>query len=437
MEQDCKTMSQRISRRHMMVKTSLAGAGVWLSSGRHARTAQAPSEKLNIAMVGAGGRGGGNLPGVAAENIVALCDVDGRRAAATFDKYPRVPKFYDFRKMLDDMDKQIDAVVVSTPNHLHAPVSAYAMRMGKHCYCEKPLSHSVLEARELARIAAEQNVATQMGIQIHASENYRRVVELIQAGAIGDVREVQIRLSGGGYAGDRPSETPPIPSQLKWDLWLGPAPWRPYHSCYVPHDWHYWWDFGGGALGNMGCHYLDLAFWALDLQSPTSISTTGSSAHRESTPQRLTVHWRFPARGERPPVTVTWDQNPQQPRFWQQHRFPDWAWCAFVGADGMLLADYRQHMLWPESRQHDVKRPEPSIPRSLGHHQEWIVACKTGTPTTCNFDYSSAVTETVLLGNVAHRCGKTIDWDSTNMKISNVPEAEALLSREYRTGWSL
>jgi predicted dehydrogenase len=322
-----------------------------------------------------------------------------------------VRKFHDFRKMLDDMDKQIDAIVVSTPNHIHAPASAMAMKMGKHCYCEKPLTHSVHEARTVAHIAAESKMATQMGTQIHASGNYRRVVELIRSGAIGPVRAVHIRLAGGGTAGDRPQETPPVPPELKWDLWLGPAPARPFHPCYVPHDWHYWWDFGGGALGNMGCHYLDLAFWALDLRYPTAIEAEGPAVHPESTPRPQAIRWEFPARGESPPVALTWDHGRKRPPFWEEHGLPDWAWGVFVGSKGMLLANYGKHALWPESQFADFKRPDPTIADSIGHHQEWIAACKTGSATTCNFDYSGAVTETILLGNVAYRCGKRIDWD--------------------------
>ncbi len=428
-------MSRRTSRRQMMLNTSLAGAGVWLSKAASLQASTSPNEKLNIALVGAGGRGAANLAGVAGENIVALCDVDERRAKAAFDRYPSVRRFHDFRKMLDEMDKQIDAVVVSAPNHIHAPASAMAMRMGKHCYCEKPLSHSVDEARTVAHIAAENKVATQMGTQIHASDNYRRVVELIRSNAIGPVHAVHIRLADGGKAGDRPRDTPPVPPELKWDLWLGPAPSRPYHPCYVPHDWHYWWDFGGGALGNMGCHYLDLAFWALDLRYPATIEATGPAVHPESTPLPLTVRWEFPARGELPPVTLTWDHGRKRPSFWQEHSLPDWAWGVFVGSKGMLLANYSQHALWPEERFVDFRRPDPTIAESIGHHQEWIVACKTGSPTTCNFDYSGAVSETVLLGNVAYRSGMRIDWDPVNLKIPNAPEAEQLLRREYRKGW--
>ena len=246
-------MSRLIDRREMLCSTTLAGAGVWLShAASSAADRSSPNEKLNIALIGAGGRGGGNLPGVAKENIVALCDVDDRRAAATYAKYPSVPKFHDYRQLLNKLDKQIDAVVISAPNHIHAPASLMAMKMGKHCYCEKPLSHSVHESRLVARVAREQGVATQMGTQIHASDNFRRVVELVQSGAIGPIREMHIQLSGDRPSGDRPQATPPVPSGLKWDLWLGPAPYRPYHPCYVPHDWHCWWDFGGGTAGQHG-----------------------------------------------------------------------------------------------------------------------------------------------------------------------------------------
>ncbi len=342
----------------------------------------------------------------------------------------------DYRKLLDEMDKQIDAVVVSTPNHIHAPASVMAMKMGKHCYCEKPLTHSVYEARLAARVAAEQNVATQMGTQIHASDNFRRVVELVRSGVIGPTREVHIRLNGGGTADDRPKERPPVPSGLNWDSWLGPAPYRPYHPCYVPHDWHYWWDFGGGPLGNMGCHYLDLAFWALDLRHPTTIEAKGPPVHPESTPRPLTIRWEFPARDKLPPVTLTWDHGRSRPPFWEQHKLPDWAWGVFVGSKGMLLANYSKHTLWPASRFADFQPPEPSISASMGHHKEWIVACKTGSPTTCSFDYSGQLTETVLLGNVAYRCGEKIHWDPVNLKVTNAPEANQYLQRDYRNGWT-
>jgi hypothetical protein len=339
--------------------------------------------------------------------------------------------------MLEEMEREIDAVVVSAPNHIHVPASVMAMRMGKHCYCEKPLAHSVHEARLAAKVAAETKVATQVGTQIHASENFRRIVELIRFGVIGPVREARIRLGGGGTAGDRPPETPPVPQGLMWDLWLGPAPYRPYHPGYVPHDWHYWWDFGAGPLGNMGCHYLDLAFWALKLSHPATIESTGSPRHPESTPALQTVRYGFPARGELPPVKPTWDHGRRRPPYWAENNLPDWAWGVFVGSKGMLLTSYSQHMLWPESAFRGFAPPEPSILASAGHHQEWINACKTGSATTCNFDYAGAVTETILLGNVAYRHGRQIEWDAENLRIFNAPNAEQYLRREYRRGWKL
>lgn len=434
-------MTRQLTRRQVLSAAGAAvgtGAGYWVTGAAAVRAeSDSPNEKLNIAIIGAGGRGAANLGRLSSENIVALCDVDERRAAGSFARYQKAKKYHDFRRMLDQLDKQIDAVVVSTPNHIHAPASITAMKMGKHCYCEKPLAHSVDEARTMAKLAAEQKVATQMGTQIHASNNFRRVVELVQTGAIGPIREVHIRLAGGGTAGDRPKASPPVPKGLQWDLWLGPAPDRPYHPCYVPHDWHYWWDFGGGPLGNMGCHYLDLAFWALDLRHPQAIESHGSPVHPESTPKRQTIHYQFPARGKQPPLRLSWDHGQSRPPFWVEHEVPSWAWGVFVGSKGMLFVNYGKHQLVPDSKFADFERPEPTIAPSIGHHREWIRACKSGSPTLCNFDYSGAVTETVLLGNVAYRVGQKITWDAEQMRATDCPQANDLLSRPYREGWSV
>ena len=433
-------MSNRLNRRELLLGTSVAGAGALLSGARAWARGQSPNEKLDVAVIACGGRGAANLHAVAAtENIVAMCDVDGRRAGGSFEKFPQAKKYRDYRRLLDEMENQIDAVVVSTPNHVHAPATVMAMRMGKHAYCEKPLTHSIHEARVAARVAAEKKVATQMGTQIHASSNFRRVVELIQSGAIGPVRRCHIWLRGGGFAGDRPTETPPVPEGLDWDLWLGPAPYRPYHPCYVPHDWHYWWDFGGGEYGNMGCHYLDLAFWALKLRYPTTIEASGSPVHAESTPERLHVRYEFAAREEMPPVTVTWTHGPEGPPIYAElpAREARWAWGVFVGDEGMLLANYPQHALLPAEKFAGFQPPEPTISESIGHHEEWIRASKTGSPTTCNFDYSGAVTEALLLGNVAYRIGRKLEWDPVHLTFPNCSEAEAYLQREYREGWTL
>jgi predicted dehydrogenase len=426
----------RLTRRDWLKAAAASGAGiVILSNSRSARSYQA-NEKLDVAIIGAGGRGRSNLDAVAGENIVALCDVNEQKAADAFAKYPEAKKFRDYRKLFDELDRQIDAVVVSTTNHSHAPATVMAMRRGKHVYCEKPGAHSIWEARNVARIAAEQKVATQLGTQMHATDNYRRIVELIRGGAIGDVRECHIWLrSGRGALGDRPADSPPVPAWLDWDLWLGPAPHRPYHPVYA--NGHLWWDFGGGELGNMGCHYLDLPYWALELGAPLSIAAEGPPPHPESTPSRLHVRYQFPARGALSPVTLTWTHGSEPSPIFAQHAFPAWAWSVFVGSRGMLLASYTQRMLWPENEFADYQPPEPSLPSSIGHHAEWLAACKTGSATSCHFGRSGPITETMLLGNVAYRSGVTLQWDAAGLEVTNAPQADDLLRREYREGWTL
>jgi predicted dehydrogenase len=421
----------------MLRYTALAGAGMLVSRGAAGAESASPNEKLNLAFVGAGGRGAANLGELKNENVVALCDVDEGRAGPTFERYPRARRFQDYRRMLDEMGKEIDAVVVSAPNHIHAPASAMAMRLGKHVYCEKPLTHSVHEARVLAQLAAENKVATQMGTQIHASSNYRRGIEILRAGAIGTVREVDVWTTAAEGGGTRPTDTPPVPDTLNWDLWLGPAPYRPYHPCYLPRQWHFWWDFGGGVIGNVGCHFMDLPFWALELRHPTTIEAEGDPISPESTPRRMTIRYEFPARGEMPPVVFTWYQGRPSPRV-EGQEVAKWGDCfLFVGDKGMLAMNYGQRTLLPEDRFADYPPPEPSIPESIGHWAEWVAACKTGSPTGCNFDFAGALTETVLLGNVAFRAGQKLAWDGVNMKLTNCPEAERFLRREYRSGWTL
>jgi predicted dehydrogenase len=427
--------STRLTRRRWL-KAAAAGAGiVILSDSRSARSYHA-NEKLNLAIIGAGGRGSANLSDVASENIVALCDVNAQKAAGSFAKYPQAKHYRDYRQLWNELEDQIDAAVVSTTNHSHAPATMMALRRGKHVYCEKPGAHSVFEARTVTRFAAQQQVATQLGTQMHATDNYRRIVELIRGGAIGEVRECHIWLrSSRGGLGDRPTETPPVPEWLDWDLWLGPAPDRPYHPIYA--NGHLWWDFGGGELGNIGCHYFDLPFWAFQLDAPLWVEAEGPTPHPESTPERLHVRYQFPARGVRPPITLTWTHGSQPSPIFAAHDFPSWAWSVFVGDRGMLLASYDRRMLWPQSDLPDYQPPEPSIPSSIGHHAEWLAACKTGTATGCHFGYSGPITEAMLLGNVAYRSGTRIEWDAAEMKITNAPQANQWLRREYRAGWTL
>ena len=364
----------------MLGQSALAGASIGIcGSWAHA----VPTEKLNLAAIGVGGQGGWDLDQCASQNIVALCDVDERRAARAFNRYPKAKRYRDFRKMLDEMDKEIDAVVVGTPDHTHAPAAVRAMNLGKHCYCEKPLAHSVHEVQTMMALAAKNKLATQMGTQIHAGDNYRRVVELVQTGAIGSITEVHVwhPVSYGG--GDRPKETPPVPAGLDWDLWIGPAPFRPYNPCYCPGAWRSWWDFGTGGLGDFGCHYMDLPYWALKLRHPTTVETKGPPIHPERTSPGLIVRYEFPARGDLPPVKMTWYDGGKRPSFLVERQIPAWgAAVLFIGAKGMLIADYGRHVLLPEAQYADSKRPPQAIPRSIGHHAEWIRACKSGAPTT-------------------------------------------------------
>ncbi len=436
-------MTNRLSRREMLRKTALAGVGLWAAPRRIWADSKSPNEKLNIGIIAVAGRGRANTDKVIGENIVALCDVDDRYLRIAAKRFPKAKKYYDFRKMLDEMDKQIDAVVVSTPDHTHAPASVMAMKMGKHCYCEKPLTHSVYEARVVAETAAKKKVATQMGTQHHASDSHHRVVELIRSGAIGPVRECHVWIGGNRGGGERPTDTPPIPPYLKWDLWLGPAPYRPYHPAYVPYKWRFWWDFGTGETGNNGVHIMDLAFWALNLRHPISVEAEGPPVHPDTTPRWMTVHYEFPARGELPPVKMMFyhakDGPPILAEVLPKNDVPKWSsGVLFVGPKGMLLASYGKWKLLPESREtRDFQPPQRTIPDSIGHHKEWIVACKTGSPTTCNFDYSGALTQAVLLGNVAYRAGEKLQWDAVNLKATNCPEAERYIKEKFRKGWTL
>lgn len=429
-------MTSQTSRREFLQHSVSASVAFWVAGQTGPAVAKSPNEKLNIAVIGPGGRGASNLAGVKGENIVALCDVDERRGGRAFEQYPNAKRFKDYRRLLDEMDGVIEAVVVSTPDHVHVPASVEAMKRGKHVYCEKPLSHSVFEARIAARTAAEHGVVTQMGTQIHAGENYRRVVEIIQAGSIGPVRECHVWVGKVWGGGERPQETPPAPATLDWDLWLGPAPERPYHPTYVPAGWRRWWDFGNGTLGDMACHYMDLPFWALKLRHPTTVAAEGPPVHPETCPTGLAVHYRFPERDGLPAVNLTWYDGDRCPKELHGRQLPG-SGVLFVGDNGLLLAGYSSYKLLPEDKFEGFERPEPTIPRSIGHHREWIEACKTGGPTTCNFDYSGALTEAVLLGSVAYRSGERLEWDAESLQAKNCPLANEFLRREYRNGWAL
>ncbi|NUQ61418.1 MAG: Gfo/Idh/MocA family oxidoreductase [Pirellulales bacterium] len=432
-------MSRTSNRREFLKSSALAGTGYWIAGSFAVARGRSANDKLNIGMLGVHSRGAANMDAVASENIVALCDVDENFLAEASKKHPKAKTYIDWRKMLDQ--KEIDAVVVSTTEHTHAPASLAAMRRGMHVYCEKPLAHTVHEARLMRETSKQMKVATQMGTQIHAGENYRRVVELIRSGAIGPVREAHSWVEQGIEGPrSRPQEIPPVPTSLRWDLWLGPAPSRPYHPCYFEKrsiSWQNWWDFGNGALGDMGSHIIDLPFWALELQHPTTVEAEGPLPVRPETyPDYLTVRWEHPARGSRAPVKLTWYDGKQWPKSPEGVDLTKWhLGTMFVGDKGILVADYRRYLLLPEADFKDFKAPPPSIAPSPGHHQEWLNACKTGEPTLCNFDYSGALVEHNLLGTVAFRAGKKLQWDPENLKATNCPEADRFIRKTYRQGW--
>jgi len=435
-------MNRRTSRRRFLKNTALAGVGVWVAGTSNTAHSRSPNEKLNIGIIGSSGRGGSNTRSVSSENIVALCDVDEKRMAKAAEAYPKAKKHIDWRKLVDQKD--IDAVVVSTTDHTHAPACVWAMNRGMSVYCEKPLAHCSYEARVMQEkyLANKDKLATQMGTQIHATENYRRLVELVQSGAIGPVRECHVWCGRNGPKdGERPKDEQPVPEHLHWDLWLGPAPDRPYHSRYMPGctTWEQWWDFGNGCLGDMGSHLIDLPFWALKLRDPLTVQAEGAKLRKETYPEWLVVHWEHPARGDMPPLTLHWYDGIQRPDIQVPgHDIQSWhKGIVFVGDDGILLGDYGKKILVPEEKFKDFKPPEPWIKPSLGHHKEWIHGAKTGAPTLCNFDYSGKLVEHNLLGTVAFRVGKKLEWDPKSMKAKNCPEADQYINREYRKGWAL
>lgn len=428
----------RFDRRDFL-KTSAGAAlsaGLW-RSGFAAEESTSANQKLNIACIGTANRAAADIKGVAGEHIVALCDVDKNYLDRALKDFPGARSYADCRELIEQEADKIDAVVIATADHTHAPAAIRAIRKGLHVYVEKPLSHTVEEARIITEAAREKGVATQLGTQVHASDNYRRVVEVVQSGAIGDVSEVHVWVGKHWGGGERPEGGQEPPATLDWDLWLGPAPERPYFAGrYHPAQWRRWWDFGTGTLGDMACHYMDLPFWALDLKYPTHCSTEGPPVHPETCPIGLIVHLDFPARDGKSPVKMTWYDGNMIPREINGQRVPPNG-VMFVGSEGMMFADYSNYRLFPSEKFAGFEPPPKTIPPSIGHHAEWIKACKEGTPTLCNFDYSGPLTESVLLGNIAYRCEQAIEWDAENLKATNCPEADKYIRKEYREGWEL
>ena len=411
-----------------------------------------PSEKMAIAGIGIGGMGGTNLRNLEAEAIVALCDVDQAHAAKNIKLYPGAKLYKDYRELLDK-EKGVDGVVIGTPDHTHAVISMAAMKAGKHVYCQKPLTHDVYESRMLAKAAKECGVMTQMGIQGHSGEGIRLISEWVAAGLIGAVREVDAWCSLSYYPwgqaywsskwSDRPADEMPVPAGMDWDLWIGPAPMRPYHRAYHPGCWRQWWDFGCGMMGDRGVHTLDPVFTALQLGAPTSVEATSCGNSKEVHPLAAVVTFRFPARGNLPPVKLTWYEGLRCPRpeeLESDRKMPAEGGSIIIGTKGKIMSGVygNSPRIIPESLMKEVKLPEKTLPRVVGKHEDdWARACKTGKPAGADFAYSGPLTEACLLGNVAKRFDARIEWDAAACKVTNLAEANAIVRTEYRKGWSL
>jgi predicted dehydrogenase len=450
----------KISRREFLGTSATAAAGLMIVP-RHILGGPgytAPNDKLNIGAVGVGGKGTSDIWSVSSENVIALCDVDDTQMAKFLKHerndpqhqpmYDKANKYRDFRIMLEK-EKSLDAIMVSTPDHTHAVIVMMAIQMGKHTFVQKPLTHTIKEARVLAKAAKEANVVTQMGNQGHAGEGARLINEWIWNGAIGDVREVHVWTNRPIWPQgiEAPLEIPSVPSTLDWNLWLGPARFRPYHPAYCPFSWRGWWDFGTGALGDMGAHLMDQPFWALKLGYPISVQASSTPFTKDSYPLAEVVTYEFPARGKMPPVKLTWYDGglmPTRPEELEQGRMmgDEGGGVLFMGDKGILMCNTygESPRLVPESKMREFKRPEKTMPRSPGIHEEWVEAIKADKKSTTDFSYSAILTETMLLANIAVLLQEhytKLMWDGEKMEFTNLPEANQFLHKEYRPGWSL
>jgi len=449
-----------LSRRAFLRRTALASAVVAFPFVAR-RNVYGANGRLNLAAIGVGGKGVADISGCATENFVALCDPDAVNAAGSFNKYPDAKRFKDYRVMFEQHADKFDAVIISTPDHHHAWPALKAMQLGKHVYCQKPLTHTVYEARLLTRMAKAKRVITQMGNQGHCHPDSRRLVEIIRSGALGDVKEIHVWTDRPIWPQgvNRPQDHQPVPETLDWDVWLGPAPQRPYHKAYVPFKWRGFWDFGTGAIGDMGCHNMDLPFWALDLRDPESVELLEQEGLTDESPARASVmKWVFPKLKTRDPksqktrtraeVSLTWYEGGRQPdaRLAKQDKLPPNG-CLLIGSQDTLYVP----MYWGRGdflsgrKMEDFTDVSQSLPRFPGadqdndhaHHQEWVQAVKGNGEALSNFDYAGPMTEAVLLGNVAQRVGGKIKWDPKQMRLKGNKEANEFLNKEYRKGWDL
>ena len=451
------------TRRDFTKTIALGSLAPWLvgasspavAEQKQQRSAVRSSDKINLAFVGIAGKGANNIKAMSDQNIVALCDVDwGERTKPVFDEYPKAKKYRDFREMLEKQ-KDIDAVVISTPDHTHGVIAMMAIKMGKHVFCEKPLAHSVFETREMTRTAKEYGVQTQMGNQGHSSKDIREFYEHIKAGTIGTVTEVHAwcdRPIGGGsvsfpHGVSRPTGDYTTPETLNWDFWLGPAKERPYHPAYHPMKWRGYIDFGCGALGDFGCHTLDPAFWALDLGSPESIIASTSNLlpnfAYDTYPTATIISYRFPSRGNQPPVKLTWYDGGILPLHDDRLRNLKYPACGglLIGEKGIIMHGSHGaggYKILPFDKNMEIKTPPEMLERSKGHSADWLEAIKTGKVASSNFSYGGPLTETVLLGTTASLFrNQELVWDNVNMRVTNFEAANAVIKPQFRTGWSL
>ena len=445
-----------LSRRSFLRTTAFAGAGLLILRNSRSAFAYEANSKLNIAAIGIAGRGRGNIAAAAklGENIVALCDVDQDGAARDFKQYPQAKLFKDFRRMFDEMGKSIDAVIVSTPDHTHAVAAAAAMQRGHHVYCEKPLTRTVHEARVLRDLARKHKVVTQMGNQGSASNGLRRAVELAWSGAIGEIREAHVWFPNGNGPKTRPTDPPPVPASLDWDLWLGPAEQRPYHPDYAPQKWRGWRAFGSGIVGDFGCHTSNIMFRALKLEqlwtSPAAggtkpvvirVESLPSERNEEGYPRTMQVLVDLPARGALPPVRLTLNAgstpSPELMLGYTQGKWGD----LLVGAKGSIYSDNpwnTNFVLLPEKEFEEVKHgPPQTLPANADHHREWIDACKGYATTFSSFEIGGPMTELMQLINLSTLFEEALDYDAISGRILNSKRANRLIHREYRRGWTI
>ena len=431
-------MSRKLHRRDFVKGTAAVGVGVW--TGLAARESKAANERIAFGCIGVGGKGGSDSNSASkAGDVVAICDIDDNRLDGATKHYPKAQKFSDYRKLLDKMGKSLDAVTVSTPDHTHAPASIRAMKLGLHCFCQKPLTHSVYEARQMAEIAAEKKLATQMGNQGTANSSLREASAIIKSGVLGTIKEIHVwtnRPGGHWTQGVRRPKPADPPKTLHWDLWLGAAPYRPFGAGYHPFKWRGWWDFGTGALGDMACHTFNMPYMACDLYDPTSIEATSSGHNKDSYPKWSIIKFAFPANKIRPAIPVTWYDGGKRPdKSVLDGKNPPGSGAVVIGTKGKLYGhgDYCGSFSLL-----GVDKPKVDFERSPGHFVEFARAIKGGPKARSSFDgYAGGLTETILLGNLSVWAGKKIEWDAKKLKATNAPEVEIIIRKKYREGFGL